>query len=221
MKKIFSKLFGTKTANEKSAPEVQTIDVRAINYCMPTVAADEIHFEMPTSETFQGAPQFHEDEWCQIEFFPENRLSEIKSMLARYKPFEQKHRIRHGCSAIFARRIQRTDVVVGIDARSKVAAALGAEILPAPILTTTSSPLGQVKDGFSLRLPGSVLLYGLAPSGAITVLGASVGRGGDDMQLTKAFSVLNKEHGLMLVDWRSQLVLVSLDASGEVNVWRP
>ena len=61
-----------------AAPEVQRIDPRTIRFTMPTIAADELQFIVPTKETFEGAPQFHEDEWCQLEFFPEDRVADIK-----------------------------------------------------------------------------------------------------------------------------------------------
>jgi len=44
---------------------------------------------------------------------------------------------------------------------------------------------------------------------------------GDDSPLTKAFLTLNKKYQLMLVDWRSQMLLVSTTPAGQVNVWRP
>lgn len=58
---------------------------------MPTVAADSIDYVLPTKESFQGAPQFHEDEWAQLEFFPKARLGEIQKMLKEYKSFEAKN----------------------------------------------------------------------------------------------------------------------------------
>lgn len=203
------------------AAQVQQVDPKTIRYSMPTVAADSIEFVMPTKESFEGAPQFHEDEWCQLEFYPSARLSEVKRLLVEYKAFELKHRVEHGWTDIYARRIQRSTFVASSSAVDRVAKSIGAANAPAPILITTSSPLGQVKSGFSLRLPGSVLLYGLANEQGINTLAAMVERGGDDLQLTKAFASLNKQTGLVLVDWRSQMVLVSSDPDGGISVWRP
>jgi hypothetical protein len=44
---------------------------------------------------------------------------------------------------------------------------------------------------------------------------------GDDRPLTTAFIALNKKFQFVLVDWRSQMVLVSTTPAGQVNVWRP
>jgi hypothetical protein len=68
---------------------------------------------------------------------------------------------------------------------------------------------------------GGVFLYGLAHKGQVVALGAMVERGGEDLKLTQAFAQLSKVYKLILVDWRSQLLLVSVAPSGDVDVWRP
>ncbi|WP_457444066.1 hypothetical protein [Roseateles sp. P5_E4] len=195
-----------------------TVDAKTVRFTMPTVAADEIQFVMPTRETFEGAPQFHEDDWRQVEFLPSSRLSEIKTRLTEYKSFEAKHRTKHGWTDIYARRLPRMPVL-GSSGLADIASSVSATNLPAPILTTTSRPLGQVKDGYALRISASVFLYGLADADGVTSLAALVD--GDDRPLTKAFITLNKKFQLVLVDWRSQMVLVSTTPTGQVNVWRP
>lgn len=42
-------------------------------FFMPTAAADDIQFAEPTEKPFQCAPQFHENEWYQLEFFRRGR----------------------------------------------------------------------------------------------------------------------------------------------------
>ncbi|MCW0371157.1 hypothetical protein [Xanthomonas sacchari] len=93
MKKIItSTLTALGRASSAQADPVQTVDAKSIRFSMPTVAADQIDFVMPTKESFEGAPQFHEDEWRQLEFLPVARLQEIKRRLAEYKSFELGHR---------------------------------------------------------------------------------------------------------------------------------
>lgn len=197
------------------------VDPKTIMFSMPTVAADDIKFVVPIKESFEGAPQFHEDEWCQLEFFPRSRLAEIQRRLVEYKAFEEKHRIQHGWNNIYARRIRRETVVRGDDASDDIATSVGAVPRPSPILTTTSRPLGQVKDGFTLELPGSVLLYGVKTFDGVSTLGATVARGGDDTQLTQTYVMLFKKYGLLLVDWRAQQLLLSVSEKGDISVWRP
>ena len=223
MKKLLSTLLTSLgiASSAQAAPPVVTVDPKTIRFTMPTVAADEIEFVMPTKETFTDAPQFHEDEWCQLEFYPANRLQEVKRLLTEFKAFELRHRTQYGWNEIYARRIARSTIVAGGDAIASVRNAVSAKQLPSPILTTTSNPLGQVKGGFSLSLPGSVLIYGLSSPVGISALGASVSRGGNDSQLTTAFVALNKSNRLILIDWRSQMILVSVASTGEVDVWRP
>jgi hypothetical protein len=194
------------------------VDAKTVRFSMPTVAAEDIKFVVPTRETFEGAPQFHEDDWRQVEFFPSSRLAEIKTHLTEYKSFEAKHRTKYGWTEIYARNLPRMPVL-GSSGIADLAGLLSATKLPAPILTTASKPLGQVKDGFTLRLSSSVFLYGLSGGDGIMSLAALVD--GDDSSLTKAFLTLNRKYQLVLVDWRAQMLLVSTTSTGQVNIWRP
>src|SRR5687768_11418566 len=155
MKRIFTALLTTMglTAGAQSERPVQSIDPKSLRFSMPTVAADDLQFVVPNKATFEGAPQFHEDEWCQIEFFPKSRLGEIQKLLSEYKAFEEKHRTQYGWNEIYARKIARSTLLKTNPGPSTIARILGATSLPAPILTTSSRPLGQVKDGFTLALP--------------------------------------------------------------------
>ena len=199
--------------------EHKTIDTASIRYSMPTVAADNLTFVMPTQATFEGAPQFHEDEWCQIEFLQAERLKALQATLAEYKVFEKANRLQYGWSQIFARQLDRVPLIEGTDAVRSLAGLFGVEPINAPILTTASQPLGQVDGGFALKPSSDVLLYGLANERGITALGAMVH--GDDMQLSQVFSTLHASYRLMLVDWRQQLVLCSVALDGNFEVWRP
>lgn len=222
MKKLLSTLvaaFGIQPPAH-AEPPAQMVEPKTIMFTMPTVAADDIRFVVPTEESFEGAPQFHEDEWCQLEFFPQSRLAEIQRRLVEYKAFEKKHRLQHGWSNIYARRIHREALVRGV-AVDDIATSIGAVPRPSPILTTTSRPLGQVKDGFTLELAGSVLLHGVRTSDGVSALGATVARGGDDAQLTQAYITLSEKYGLLLVDWRAQQLLLSVSEKGDISVWRP
>jgi len=187
---------------------------------MPTVAADPIEFVIPTKESFQGAPQFHEDEWGQLEFFSKARLAEIQGLLKEFKSFEKEHRTQYGWNKIFARKLPRSPILPLEASTKDVSSEVSAQLMPAPILLTASRPLGQVKDGFAIRLGTNAHLYGLSNTKGITVLGAHLA-GADDMLLTKGFTQLNKRYGLILVDWRQQFVLVSVAPTGQIDVWKP
>lgn len=220
MKKIFAAALASIGigAIAQPVPPATTVDTKAIRFSMPTVAAEEVKFVMPTRESFEGAPQFHEDDWRQIEFFPSSRLAEIKTRLAEYKLLEEKHRTKSGWTNIYARNLPRMPVL-GSSRLSEVVGLLSATTLPAPILTTASKPLGQVEGGYTLRIANSVFLYGIADSDGVMSLAAAVD--GDDGPLTKVFATLNKKYQLILVDWRLQMLLVSTTSAGQVNVWRP
>ena len=78
-----------------------------------------------------------------------------------------------------------------------------------------------MKNGFSLALGGNVTLYGYRDAQGVPILGAIIGRNPDDAKLTTAFMKLNADRGLILVDWRAQLVLVSVASSGQIETWQP
>jgi hypothetical protein len=199
--------------------EKKLVNAASIRYSMPTVASDVLTFVLPTQASFEGAPQFHEDEWCQIELLPSAGLKELQTTLAEYKIFEEAHRLQYGWSQIFARRLTRAALIEGADAVDKLAALFGTSPINAPILTTASRPLGQVENGFAVKPLSDVLLYGVVDGRGITALGAMVQ--GDDRQLSQVFAKLHLSFGFMLVDWRQQLALFSVDPHGSFAIWRP
>ena len=223
MKKLISAVLAAVGlgSSVQGAPPVVSVDPKSIRFSMPTVAADDLQFVMPSQQSFDGAPQFHEDEWRQVEFYPASHLGNLKSRLAEYKSFEQRHRTPHGWTEIYARRIPAPAILQGTSAKAELASLLQATTLPSPILTTASRPLGQVKDGYTLRVAESVLLYGIASGSGVESLAAIVERGGDDTRLTAAFVKLHQKYELVLVDWRSQMLLTSVESNGQISVWRP
>ena len=64
-------------------------------------------------------------------------------------------------------------------------------------------------------------LYGYVVDGDVPVIAALIRADPDDQALVTAFARLNAALGLVLVDWRSQLILVDTSPEGEVQVWRP
>ena len=222
MKNIFTVLLATIGVSSAihAGQTVKMVDPKTIRFTMPTVAADDIQFVVPTKESFEGAPQFHEDEWGQLEFFPKTRLAEIQKMLKELKSFEKKNRTQYGWNDIYARKTSRSPILPLEVSIKDLSSLVSAQLKAAPILLTASRPLGQVKDGFAIKLGTNAHLYGLSNTKGITVLGAHL-EGADDMLLTNAFNQLNKRYGLILVDWRQQFVLVSMAPNGQIDVWKP
>lgn len=217
MKKLFQKLFGS-TGGDAVEPRMEYLDASAIRATMPTVAADPLEFLMPTPDSFEGAPQFHEDEWRQVEFFRREELERLKGVLTEYSAFEAAHREKNGWRRAFARQIPVNEVLPF--QATDLAALLAGKIVGAPILFITSQALGQVKGAFCISLAENVFLYGLEDRGCITVL-AAILQGGDDYVLTQAFMKLNQMHSLFLVDWRAQTLLQEVERDGNIVVWHP
>ncbi|NHZ95967.1 hypothetical protein [Massilia sp. CCM 8734] len=189
----------------------------SILFSLPTIANDLPDFDVPSPESLERAPQFHEDEWRQLEFVSRDRLGEVQTMLGELNTFEAANRNGHGWEKIYIRDLPASPIA-GL--APDFGNAFDFTPCPAPILTTSAQPLGQVSCGFGMEIGPNAWLYGVEQAGTVTVLGASL-QGGDDMLLVNAFSALNQRYGLILVDWFQQCVLVSVDSDGQMEIWRP
>lgn len=116
MKKILTAVLGalgvTSINVEAEPPKVVSVPVESIRFSMPTISLDSVEFDMPTPSSFKGAPQFHEDEWAQLEFFPRTRISEVQQLLKKLKSFEAENRIQYGWKQIYKRELSRTPLGV-------------------------------------------------------------------------------------------------------------
>jgi len=223
MKKILASALALIGVSKSVVPDQkeQSLDPKSILFSMPTLSND-----LAPVEHFEGEPRdsdvaFHEDEWSQIEFFPQSQLAAVQRTMNEYKSFEAANRAEYGWRNIYVRKLERTAVVGGPRAVHSIEAAFHAKAGPAPVLFSSSSIIGQVTDGFSIPLGGSIFLYGYATDAGIPILGALVGENPDHQILVKAFVTLNAQEGLVLADWRQQLMLISAAPSGDLDMWRP
>lgn len=219
MKKFFAALLNPKTKQESE--QAQVLDPKKILFTVPTLSDDiaplEPLSEKPSTKEFG----LHEDEWCQIEFFPKSQLKPVQQILKEYKPFEQAHRFHSGWNNVYVRKIQRVPVLSATHPIAKLEELLDVKADIAPFLFTSSTYSGRVKNGFTLLLGGNITIYGYVDNQDIPVLAASVGRNPDDSRLTDAFMKLNADSGLLLVDWRAQLLILAASGPSEVEFWRP
>lgn len=163
---------------------------------------------------------FHEDDWAQVEFFDRARLEEIKAKLTEFKAFEQANRQGSGWKKLYVRKIDRAPVVNGPDPAARLTSVLGVKSGAAPVITSAGHVSGRVRNGFTLPLGGSITLYGYTQDGRIPFLAASIGGDADNMKLSEAFMKLSEAHGLILVDWRGQMILTGVK-HGQIEVWQP
>jgi hypothetical protein len=217
VKKFIASLLAVVGIAANADPKPEMVDVNSILYSMPTMSGDSIEYVIPTEGSFEGAPQFHEDEWSQLEFYPRVRLEEIQQKLIEYKVFEAKSRVASGWKKIYLRKISRGKFKADINILGKLE---GAHVLPAPILTTASRALGQVKGGFTVTIGEGALLYGVIENDSIISLAASVHSDQGNNALTTAFMSLDKTEELILVDWRGQMIITG-SSDGKLGVWKP
>lgn len=209
--KILRTLFG----GGKGAVPGKAVDPAKVLFSLPTISGDDIAFE--PAEPGDTDLVFHEDDWRQIEFFSKARAEELARTLSTLKIFAAERSAGSaGYRDIFARKLPAMPVLAGFEALERV---FDAKIGPGPILFHGDSVVtGRVKDSFSLALAGKVWLYGTRD---LSVLGAAMPPGADNEVLARAFVTLNRSDGLVLVDWRSQMLLVKVADDGNLEVWRP
>ncbi len=217
MKKFIVSILAILGISTNAGAKTEVVDINTILYSMPTISGDPIEYIIPTEESFKNAPQFHEDDWCQLEFYPKSRLIEIQNKMSEYKVFEVNNRAASGWKNIFVRKISRNPFNLSIKELSTLD---HSQVQPSPILTTASNPLGQVKNGFTISIGNGALLYGIKKNEKIVSLAASVYSDQGNSLLTSAFMNLGKTEELILVDWRGQMIITgSID--GKLNVWKP
>jgi hypothetical protein len=204
-----------------SDDKVQWVDRKSILFSLPTISGDLPRLEPVERELRESDCAFHEDDWSQVEFVANGQLAMVQRVLKEYKPFEAANRTEYGWRRIYARKIDRASVICGGDAVPRLEVIVRSKVGPAPVLLSADPIPGRVKDGFSLRLGGEVTLYGYATPAGIPVLGALIGDNPVHHKLTEAFLNLNAAEGLVLVDWRQQMILGSVGPDGNIRVWRP
>lgn len=151
--------------------KAQMLDPKTILFTTPTLSNDLAPLELVHREPGNADFVFHEEDWSQVEFFPQSQLSEVQRLLKAYKPFECTHRVQHGWREVYMRKIQRVPVLPGVDATHQLEGLLDAKAGVAPMLLSASSVSGSVKNGFSLPLTGNVTLCGYHDAQGISILG--------------------------------------------------
>ena len=227
---LASLLAKTGLAQPASAEEnVQMVDPKSILFTLPTISNDFPPLEPIGSSPQNDDTQMHEDDWCQVEFFRKSYLPELERILKEYKVFEASNRDMitiqgEQCPVwrnTYVREVAREPLLSGDEPLAQLAKIVGGPIGPAPVLFSASSWSGRVENGFTMLIGRNVYLYGYRINNGIPILAASVGQDPDDQSLTTAFGKLNAALGLVLVDWRSQFILVDTSPDGNIRTWQP
>ncbi len=218
----FLALLGVGLSAQAQLPQnTQMMDPKSVLFSLLTISEDIPAVEPPSKLDETSNLLIHEDDWAHVEFLPRSMFEQTKHMLREFKEFERVNRVGAGWKNVYVRKINRTGLLNGVDATKKLEVTVGAARSRAPVITAASKPAGRVKNGFTIPLGGNVSLYGVETPAGISVLGASVGEKPDDSKLARAFMQLNGRYGLILVDWRSQMILHGANARGQVESWRP
>jgi hypothetical protein len=223
MKKLLAGLLALAGISQSMAEESKQpviMDPRQILLSIPTISDDIAAQDPADGAPADGALVFHEDDWTQLEFFTADRIDEVRRMLVELKTFEAAHRKGSAWTDLYIRKIERP-VVLGNEPLKRLSSLLEKPAGAAPYLSSAGSVTGRVRDGFTFALGGNVWLYGYTQDGNVPVLGALVGSNPDDTKLVDAFQRLNREAKLIFVDWRQQLLLISVKDDGQIETWSP
>jgi hypothetical protein len=204
----------------QAGAESQMVDPDEILFSMPTIANDLPPLDPLAGPPAAGAFALHEDEWTQNEFLPKEMLAEVRRMLGELKTFEVQNREGPGWRNIYVRDLKRAPLIAGKSALEHLQSVLGVKTGPAPLVTSVEG-VARVRNGFTIEIGRNVLLYGYEDGSGIPVIAASLGPNPDDQRLTETFTKLNASDGLVFVDWRQQMLLVSTATDGRIEVWRP
>lgn len=207
-----------RTVETESA--TQMMDPNDILFSTPTIAKDLPLLDPLSEPPAADALTLHEDDWTQAEFLPKAMLPDIRRMLSELKTFDARNRDGPGWRNMYVREFNRVPLIIGETALEHLQSILGARAGAAPLLTSVAG-VGRVRGGFTIAIGRNVHLYGYAEEGGIPVIAASLGSDPDHQGLTEAFAKLNASYDLVLVDWRQQMLLVSVADDGRIGIWQP
>ena len=219
--------FGLFSKSDRLAPEpakssrVQPMNPSKILFSVPTLAGDIANLEPIDRPPTRGDVVISEDDWSQLEFYPQSALTTVQGHLTELKTFAEANRKGSGWRKVYVRKIERSLVITAADPIRHLEKLLGVKAGAPPFIIASSAIAGRIGNGFSFDLGGNTQLYGYLANNGIPVLAASVGAKADNMKLATAFMRLHQSDKVMLVDWRAQLLLVGVSPDGNIQTWRP
>lgn len=198
-----------------------SVETKDILFSIPTLSNDIAAVDKMAEPPSDADYVLHEDDWRQIEFVSKSRLPEIKQTLTDLKAFEAASRSGKGWKNVYVRKVEGKPLIPSKDAVGHLEKAMNAKFGPAPVLTSVEGA-GRVKDGFTLPLNGNnPTLYGVMDKGVPIILGSHPHSEPEMNRVLIAFYQLSKSDNLMLVDWRSQTVFISVGETGTIEKWKP
>lgn len=165
----------------------------------------------PVQGDLRGARLLHQADWLRVQFLAPGQRGAAEAALSALKA--------SGAPGPVA--LDGAPLVPLPDALERLAGRFGVTPGPAPVVVAEGQVLGRLAQGFSLPVGRGAWLYGYTGPRGLLALGAVLEEGADSQALMGAFLALNREHGLLLVDWPQRLLLLGADAKGQVQGWRP
>ncbi|MDH1107196.1 hypothetical protein [Metapseudomonas otitidis] len=189
------------------------VDARAVDTVVAAPAPASLGLPPlePVQGELRGARLLHQADWLRVQFLAPGQRGAVEAALSALKV----------SGAPGPGALGGVPLVPLPDALERLAARLGVTPGPAPVVVAEGQVLGRLAQGFSLPVGRGAWLYGYTGPRGLLALGAVLEEGADSQALMGAFLALNREHGLLLVDWPQRLLLLGADAKGQVQGWRP
>ena len=148
-----------------------------------------------------GAFVLHEDDWRQVEFVAKADHAAVARMLDEVRASATRNRVGLGWKNVYLRKDHATPIRSLSLTKQQVRIAFGTSEAQPVVLSSGGSPVGQVRGGFAVAVPGLGTLYGHADGETVTALGIVPVRARIDEASRGRLSMFSDAHGLEIVDW--------------------
>lgn len=180
---------------------VETVNPRDILYSLPTLCDQLPAIEEGSSKVGRRVLELHEDDWRQVELVTLLHQSAIEADLRAVERIHTEHRKGPGFDALHLRKEVSAPLEGAMLTLGDLRSALG-EAATWLDGIAFQGVAGLVEDGFAVRLPSGLALYGTQEAGRVTVLGLHRGEAGAAVEGdARLLAALATRHRLCLVDW--------------------
>ncbi len=184
-----------------SRVKAATVDPRELLYSLPTISDALPAPASGTTKLGKRVLELHEDDWLQIQFYSVHQQAQVDAQVAAIREVHETARsgpgfkrvhVRRGCDNLFgAMPCSLTELRAACPAPSEWLDGIA-----------VAGVAGLITDGFAVRLPSALTLYGLAVDDRVLALGAEppggVAFGG---ALLSSIAPFLRASQLRVVDW--------------------
>ncbi|MBZ4418447.1 hypothetical protein [Myxococcus sp. RHSTA-1-4] len=180
---------------------IETANPRDILYSLPTLCEQLPSIEEGSTKLGRRVLELHEDDWRQVELVTLLHQGAIEEDLRAVERIHTEHRKGPGFDALHMRKAVVSPLEGTLLTLADLRSALG-EAATWLDGIAFQGVAGLVEDGFAVKLPSGLALYGTQEAGRVAVLGLhGAGAGAAVEGDARLLAALATRHQLCLVDW--------------------